>query len=64
MVELICVVAIHVYIEKCIDMLNLFKVNFQGHRAIFSEVSLVVLVNLNMFVTLIWFCVAGGRKFG
>ena len=64
MVSLICVVAAHVYIEQCIGMLNVFKVNYQGHRATFSEVLLVVLLNLNMFFTLIWFSVAGRRKFG
>ena len=64
MVELICVVAAHVYIEQCIDILNVFKVKYKGHRATFSEVSVVVLLNLNMFVALIWFSVAGRRKFG
>ena len=53
MLELICVLAAHVYLEQCIDMLNVFKVNYKDHRVVFSEVSLVVLSNLNMFVTLI-----------
>ena len=35
MVELICVVAAHFYIEQCIDMLNAFKVNLKGHGATF-----------------------------
>ena len=65
MVELIYVVAAHVYIEQCIDMLNVFKVNYKGSRATFVEVSLVFLqINLNMFVTLIWYSVAGRSKFG
>ena len=64
MVELIFVVVVHVYIEQCTDMLNLLKVNYKGHRATFSEVSLVVLLNVNMFITWIWFSVAGRRKFG
>ena len=38
MVELICDVARHVYIEQCIDMLNVFKVSYKGHRATFSWV--------------------------
>ena len=63
MVELICVVAAYVYIEQCIDRLNVFKVNYNGYRATFSKVSLVVLLNLNMFVRLIWFSVADRRKF-
>ena len=33
MVELICVVAAHVYIEQGIDMLNVFKVNYNSYRA-------------------------------
>ena len=44
-------------------LIYVFKVKYKGHRATFSEVSLVVLLNLNMFVTLIWFSVAGRRKF-
>ena len=63
MVELNCVVAAHVYIEQCIDMLNVFKVNYKVHRVTFFEVSLVFSLNLIMFVTLIWFSVAGQRKF-
>ena len=63
MVELICVVAAHVYIEQCIDMLNVFKVNYKGHRMTFFEISLVFFVNLIMFVTLVWFSVARQRKF-
>ena len=53
----------YVYIEQCIDRLNVFKVNYNGYRATFSKVSLVVLLNLNMFVRLIWFSVADRRKF-
>ena len=63
MVELICEVAAHVYIEQCIDMLNLFKVNYKGHRMTFFQISLVFFVNLIMFVTLVWFSVASQRKF-
>ena len=63
MVELTCVVAAHVYIEQCIDMLNVFKVNYKGHRMTFFEISLVFFVNLIMFVTLVWFSVARQRKF-
>ena len=63
MVELTCVVAAHVYIEHCIDMLNVFKVNYKGHRMTFFEISLVFFVNLIMFVTLVWFSVARQRKF-
>ena len=63
MVELFCVVAAHVYIEQCIDILNVFKVNYKGYRVTFFKVSLVFFLNLIMFVTLIWFGVAGRRKF-
>ena len=37
MVELIYVVAAHVYIEQCIDMLNVFKVNHNGYRVTCSS---------------------------
>ena len=63
MVELFCVVAAHVYIEQCIGILNVFKVNYKGYRVTFFKVSLVFFLNLIMFVTLIWFGVAGQRKF-
>ena len=53
MVELICVVAAHVYIEQCIGILNVFKVNYKGHRVTLFEVSLVFIVNLIMFS--LWF---------
>ena len=51
MVELICVVVAHVYIEQCIDILNVFKVNCKGYRVTLFAVSLVFIVNLIMFVT-------------
>ena len=47
MVELIRVVAAHVYIEQCIDMLNVFKVNYKGHRMTFFEISLVFFCKFN-----------------
>ena len=53
MVELICVVAVHGYIEQCIGILNVFKVNYKGHRVTLFEVSLVFIVNLIMFS--LWF---------
>ena len=53
MVELICVVVAHVYIEQCTDILNVFKVNCKGHRVTLFAVSLVFIVNLIMFVTLV-----------
>ena len=53
MVELICVVAAHVYIEQWIGVLNVFKVNCKGHRVTLFEVSLVFIVNLMMFS--LWF---------
>ena len=53
MVELICVVAAHGYIEQCIGILNVFKVNYKGHRVTLFEVSLVFIVNLIMFS--LWF---------
>ena len=65
MVELICVVAAHVYTEQYIDMLKVFKVDYKGNRATLLEVSPVfLLLNLDMFVTWIWYRVAGRRKFG
>ena len=54
MVELICVVVAHVYIEQYTDILNVFKVNCKGHRVTVFAVSLVFIVNLIMFVTLVW----------
>ena len=35
MVEVISAVEAHVYIEQIIDMLNVFKVNYKGHKATF-----------------------------
>ena len=65
MVELICVVAAHLSIEQCIDALNVFKVNCKGNDVLVFEVSLVfLLVNLDMFITWIWFSVAVRRKLG
>ena len=65
MVELICVVAAHLSIEQCIDVLNVFKVNCKGNDVLVFEVSLVfLLVNLDMFITWIWFSVAVRRKLG
>ena len=65
MVELICVVAAHLSIEQCIDVLDVFKVNCKGNGVMLFEVSLVFLfVNLDMFVTWIWFSVAVRRKLG
>ena len=54
MVELLCVVEAYVYIEQGIDMVNVFKVNYKGRRVTFFEVSMVFLLNLNLFVTLFW----------
>ena len=65
MVELICVVAAHLSIEQCIDVLNVFKVNCKGNDVLVFEVSLVfLLLNLDMFITWIWFSVAVRRKLG
>ena len=65
MVELICVVAAHLSIEQCIDVLNVFKVNCKGNDVLVFEVSLVfLLVNFDMFITWIWFSVAVRRKLG
>ena len=51
MVELICIVVAHAYVEQCIDMLNVFKVYYKGNRGTFFEISLaLLLLNLNMFV--------------
>ena len=49
MVELLYVVEAYVYIEQGIDMVNVFKVNYKGHRVTFFEVSMVFLLNLNLF---------------
>ena len=59
--ELICVFAAHVYIEQCIDMLNVFKVNYKGIRATLLEVSFLLL-SLDMLVIWIWFSVIGQTK--
>ena len=62
MVELICEIA-HVYIEQNINMLNVFKVNYKDYRAALLEISLLfLLLNLDMFVTWIWFSMAGRRN--
>ena len=54
MVELICAVVPHVYIEQCINMLNTFKVNYKDNGAIYFEVTLVFLLNLKVFVRWNW----------
>ena len=60
-----CVVAAHLFIEQCIDVLHVFKVNCKFNGVRFFEVSLVfLLVNLDMLVTWIWFSVAVQRKLG
>ena len=65
MVELICVVAAHLSLEQCIDVLNIFKINCKGNGVKFFEVLLVFsLVDLDMFVTWIWFSIAVRRKLG
>ena len=53
MVELICAVAAHFYIEQCIEMLNVFKVNHKGN--IFWGL-IDILLNLNMLchMDLMW----------
>ena len=38
MVELICAVAAQLFIEQCIDVLNVFEVNYKGNGATFFEV--------------------------
>ena len=54
MVELICVVAAHLSIEQCIDVLNVFKVNCKGNDVLVFEVSLVfLLVNLDNHMDLV-----------
>ena len=63
MLELICVVSAHVYIKQYIDMLNVFKVNYEGNRATLLKVPLLfLLLNLDMLVTWIWFSVVGQRN--
>ena len=68
LVELISGVAVDLSIEQCIDVLdvsNVFKVNYKDNGVTFFEVSLVfLLVNLDMFVTWIWFSAAVQRKLG
>ena len=60
-----CVVAVHLLIEQCINVLHVFKVNCRFNGVGFFEVSLVfLLANLGMFVTWIWFSVAFQRKLG
>ena len=44
-----CVVVADVHIEQSISMLDLLKVNFKDHRGTFSKVSLVDLLNSNVF---------------
>ena len=63
MVKLICLVAVHVYTERCIDVLNVFKLNYTGNKTMLLDVSLLfLLLDLNMFVTEIWFSVASRIK--
>ena len=38
MVEFICVVVAHVYIEQSIDILNVFKVTYEGKRSFIQYV--------------------------
>ena len=65
MIELICAVAVHLSIKQYINVLNMFKVNCKGNGVTSFEVSLVfLLINLDMFVTWIWFSDAVGRKLG
>ena len=65
LVELISAVAVDLSIEQCIDVSNVFKVNCKENGVTFFEVSLVfLLVNLDMFVTWIWFSAAVQRKLG
>ena len=60
-----CVVAAYLFIEHCIDVLHVFKVNFKFNGVRFFEVPLVfLLVNLDVSVTWIWFSVAVQRKLG
>ena len=52
MVELFFVVAAHAYIDQCIDVLNVFKVNYKDNYVTFFDVSLIsLLLNLNMLIT-------------
>lgn len=52
MVESICVVAAHVYVEQCTDIVNGFKVNYKDNGVTSLEISLAfLLLNLNMLVT-------------
>ena len=54
MVESICVVAAHVYVEQCTDMVNGFKANYKDDGVTSREISQAfLLLNLNMLVT--WF---------
>ena len=62
---LISVVAAHLFIKQCMDVIHVFKVNCRFNGVRFVEVLLVfLLVNLGMFVTWIWFSVALQRKLG
>ena len=65
LVELISAVVADLSIEQYIDVSNVFKVNCKENGVTFFEFSLVfLLVNLDMFVTWIWFSAAVQRKLG
>ena len=60
-----CVVVAYLFIEHCIDMLHVLKVNCNSTVLGFFEDQLVfLLVNLDVSVTRIWFSVAVQRKPG
>ena len=54
MVELICAVAAYVYIEQCIGILNVFKVNYKSHRVTLSLVFIVNLIMFSLWFGLVW----------
>ena len=60
LIELIFVVTAQICIEKCIDMLNVFKVYYKGNSVTFFKVSPVFLsLESKMFSTWVGFSVAG-----
>ena len=64
MVELLWLAAAHVYIEQCIDMFNVFKVNYVTRSQ--SDISwrlTIIFLKFNHVWFLICFSVAGQRKF-
>ena len=59
-----CVVAAYLFIEHCIDVLHVFKVNCNSTVLGFLRSLVFLLVNLDVSATWIWFSVAVQRKPG